>query len=107
MTNHEMIDKLTRALTVRGIPIPSNSTLLDEIENAKLAINNQRRVAYDADILPIHNSVWVELCIEAISKYGAEGETSHSENGVGRDYDNASPYSDATLNKIIPRIGVI
>ena len=107
MTNEEILEKVHTALTSREMMIPSEATLKHEIENARLAINIQRRVKADTAILPEHVSVWVELCIEAISKYGAEGETSHSENGIGRGYDNASPYSMATLSKIIPRIGVI
>ena len=107
MDNEKMLIKLQQALTSREMMIPDTDTMMDEIENARLAINIQRRVKADTAILPEHVSVWVELCVEAISKYGAEGETSHSENGIGRGYDNASPYSIATLSKIIPRIGVI
>lgn len=107
MGNEEIFRKVKTALTSREMLIPSDEALRDEIENARLAINIQRRAPADTSILPEHLGVWVELCIEAISKYGAEGETSHSENGIGRGYDNASPYSMATLSKIIPRVGVI
>lgn len=104
--NNSLIARLERALLARDIELPSQETMKDEISNATNAINERRKVAYDTEILPTHEHILIELCIEAISKYGAEGETSHSENGIGRNYDNASPYSQATLNKIIPRIGV-
>lgn len=107
MEDVKIQERLVRALKARGLEIPENSTLSDEINNAKLAVNNQRRVAHDTPIQPQHESILIELCIEAISKYGAEGETGHGENGISRSYDNASPYSEATLNKIIPRLGLI
>ena len=101
-----MLERLTRSLIARDIFVPEEQTLLDELDNAKLAINIQRRVLSTTEVPPLYESVWIELCIEAISKYGAEGEDSHSENGIVRSYDNASPYSNTTLNKIIPRIGI-
>lgn len=104
--NNSLIARLERALLSRDIELPNTETMEDEIENAKMAINDRRKVAFDTPILPTHEHILIELCIEAISKYGAEGEESHSENGISRSYDNASPYSQATLYKIIPRIGV-
>lgn len=105
MENEELKDKLKLALTSKGIDMPSEEMLDMEIEDAKLAINNRRGVEGDSEILPGHIGILIELCVESISKYGAEGEMSHGENGISRVYDNASRYSNATLYKIIPRMG--
>jgi len=42
-----------------------------------------------------------EIAIEMFNKMGAEGETSHGENGISRTYD-ASDVSKSLLDKIIP-----
>ena len=41
-----------------------------------------------------------------ISKRGAEGETSHSENGVSRSYASAG-VSEELLREITPKVGVV
>ena len=50
----------------------------------------------------IYAGIIIQLAISSISKYGAEGETSHSEGGVSRSYDNASNYPLSLTRKIIP-----
>lgn len=105
VNDNSLLSRLKRALVARDIVLPTDEILLDEISNATFAINERRKVKYDSEISIGHEHILIELCIEAISKYGAEGETSHSESGIGRAYDNASPYSQATLNKILPNIG--
>jgi hypothetical protein len=40
------------------------------------------------------------------NKRGAEGETSHSENGVSRTYSSAS-VSEELLREITPKAGVV
>ena len=42
------------------------------------------------------------MCVHAISKYGAEGESAHSENGINRTYSGADDYPKEILMKIIP-----
>lgn len=75
-----------------------------QLEIAKDFINERRRYT-PTELEPIEDrwlSLQVLMTVEALSKEGAEGEKGHSDNGVGRTYDNASPYSDALINRIIP-----
>lgn len=44
-----------------------------------------------------------ELAVVLISKRGAEGETSHSENGITRQYSSESEL----LNRVVPYVAVI
>lgn len=48
----------------------------------------------------------IEIAAYLLNKRGAEGEISHSENGISRTYGNAS-VPDDMLNKIIPSVGVL
>ena len=47
----------------------------------------------------------IEIATFLYNRLGAEGEISHSENGVSRNYENAH-IPDSMLNTIIP-LGVI
>jgi hypothetical protein len=47
-----------------------------------------------------------EIAAYLINKRGAEGETSHSENGISRSYENAD-VPESMLNIIPPMVGVI
>ena len=44
----------------------------------------------------------IPLCISSIAKIGAEGETSHVENGVTRIYGSDGDYPKNLLGQIIP-----
>lgn len=75
-----------------------------ELEMAAETINDIRGYTptEDQPIEDKHLGLQVLLTVEALSKYGAEGEKSHSDNGVSRVYENGSPYSTALLSRIIP-----
>lgn len=47
-----------------------------------------------------------EIAAYLLNKRGAEGETSHSENGISRSYENAD-IPESMLNVITPYCGVI
>lgn len=75
-----------------------------ELEMAAETINDIRGYT-STEERPIEDKylgLQVLLTVEALSKYGAEGEKSHSDNGVSRVYENGSPYSTALLSRIIP-----
>lgn len=75
-----------------------------ELEMAAEVINDIRGYI-PTDDNPIEDrylGLQVLMTVEALSKYGAEGEKSHSDNGVSRVYENGSPYSTSLLNRIIP-----
>lgn len=48
----------------------------------------------------------VEIAVCLYNKIGAEGETSHSENGISRLYENAD-VPESLLNGVVPFVGTI
>lgn len=55
---------------------------------------------------PRWDSWLVSAAVELYSKRGAEGQTSHSENGISRSYE-AGDISSSLANKVTPVAGVI
>lgn len=105
MTYEQFIEQQL-PLIVGDFPNFSEEKIANEIDKARNAINLRRRFTPTEDIPvePQYYHVLIQLTIEALSKIGAEGQTSHSENGVGRVYDNASLYSQSTLGMIVPKV---
>ena len=77
--------------------------IYDEIENAFEAINSRRHFTPTPSILieDKYINLAYELCIVSMVKEGAEGEKSHSENGINRTY-NGSDYPEDMLKRIVP-----
>ena len=46
----------------------------------------------------------IPFCISAIAKIGAEGQISHTENGVSRSYGSSMDYPRELVQQIIPLI---
>lgn len=85
-------------------PDANDANIELQLEMAKEFIND-RRGFIPSDEMPIEDkylNLQVLMTVEALSKQGAEGEKSHSDNGVNRSYENGSPYSDTLMNRIIP-----
>lgn len=99
-----MIEKLSRKLKSRNINYTNREDLEDEIYDAIDAVNERRR--FDATPqTPFeikYCSLIVKLALASITKYGAEGETAHSENGISRTYDNSSNYPESLMSTIVP-----
>lgn len=99
-----MIDVLRRKVKARNITYTSEDDLKDEIIEAIQAVNERRRFE-PTSLIPFekkYTSLIVKLALSSITKYGAEGEKAHSENGITRTYDNASEYPESLLSRIIP-----
>lgn len=77
--------------------------IYDEISNAFEAINSRRHFNPTPLILieDKYKNLAYQLCIASMVKEGAEGETSHSENGISRGYDS-SDYPESMLSRIVP-----
>ena len=123
----EMIDRLRARLTDNGVA-PSDAILSDCLENAKNAILSRRFPYGDwpvRDVVEVDpntgeetvvgTETYVEdryldlqyrLAIEIYNRLGAEGEVSHSENGISRSWDG-SWASSQLLNEIVPFAGVV
>lgn len=105
--NNENIKRLAitlkRKATARGFEI-TNDDAVDEVIDAISAVNERRRfIPTDKELYETkYDGLIVRLAICAISKYGAEGQTSHSENGISRGYEKGSSYPLSMLQEIVP-----
>lgn len=104
--NDELIklkQKLQRRLKKLGVNF-NEDDVSDEIEDAINFVNNRRDFVSTSDCLyeKKFSSIIVELALNAIIKYGAEGEISHSENGIGRSYENGIKYPYSLISQIPP-----
>lgn len=98
-----LVSRLISKLEAKGLSV-NETDAVDEIQNALLEYYNDRHYTptEEKPYEEIYSGIIIQLAISAISKYGAEGETSHSEGGVSRSYDNASDYPLSLTRKIIP-----
>lgn len=106
MGKDDTLFRLKAVLKDKNFQIPSDLTLQQEIENAIGVINRCRRFTPTEDKpydLKYKNLI-IPMCVYAISKYGAEGELSHSENGISRTYSSAVDYPKELLSQITPLI---
>lgn len=55
---------------------------------------------------PKYETLQCEIAAYLLNKRGAEGETSHSENGISRSYENAD-VPESLMSVVIPYCGVI
>ncbi len=85
----------------------------DEVLSTYLLLAGRKIIArafpYDTDIAEVPTRYELNQCEIAaylLNKRGAEGQTSHSENGISRSYENADVPS-SMLKSIVPYCGVI
>lgn len=101
------VEKLTmlRAMVGDG---DSDEVLLTYLTLAGRKIIN-RAYPYDneVDVVPRrYGYLQCEIAAYMLNKRGAEGETSHSENGVSRGYESAD-VPESLMGQIVPFIGVM
>ena len=98
-------DEKMAALKLRIAPDTASDDLLSELLNQAGAIVLNRRFPFgypDSSEVPSqYERVQVSIALELFSKMGAEGETSHSENGISRTYE-AGDVSPSLLKQIMP-----
>ena len=77
-----------------------------EVNRAIKEINRCRRFTQTNEkiIDPKYEDMIIPLAITSFAKIGAEGQTSHSENGVVRNYTSGGDYPKDMLDEIIPLI---
>ena len=69
----------------------------------------KRAYPYDDTVEEVprrHSVLQCEIAQYLLNKRGAEGETSHSENGVSRTYENAD-VPESLMSEVIVRVGVL
>lgn len=99
-----MQDNLRIKCENRGLTYVTEDDITDEINFAIFAVNNRRRfeATPSTPFETQYENLIVQLALASITKMGAEGQTSHGENGISRNYDNAGNYPEALLSMIVP-----
>ena len=95
-------------LKIRITENTSDEELEDILESAKAVILS-RRFPFGTppeDIEPRYKDLQIRIAVEMFNKMGAEGQLSHSENGISRSYSSAS-VSEELLREITPKGGVV
>ncbi len=85
----------------------SEELLLAYLEDARSIVLNRRYpfgYPENIEVEPKYETVQVAIAIELYSKQGAEGEVSHSENGISRNYESSS-VSPSLIRMIVPKVG--
>ena len=95
--------KLTKLRLMVGANESEDSLLLMYLTDAERAILNRLYPMDDTPhTVPVrYESRQVEIAAYLYNKRGAEGETSHDENGISRSYENGS-IPTSMLSDIIP-----
>lgn len=106
MTVNELKDKLQDKLEARGFDNVDVEDISDEVERAIKQINRCRHFepTEEKPFDPKYEDMIIPLALTAFAKIGAEGQTSHSENGVIRSYTSGGDYPKDMLEEIIPLI---
>ena len=68
-----------------------------------------RAYPYDTEVTEVptrYDFLQCEIAAYLLNKRGAEGQTSHSENGISRSYESAD-VPESMLGSVTPMVGVI
>ena len=100
---NKLQNKLMRKAKRIGLDV-TDEDISDEIMDAINFVNNRRGFVSTSSCLyeERFSSIIVDLALNALTRYGAEGETSHSENGIGRSYENGSKYPYSLIMQVPP-----
>lgn len=85
----------------------------DDVLSTYLKVAGKKIIAraypYDDTVTEVsekYDTLQCEIAAYLLNKRGAEGQTSHSENGITRYYENADVPS-SMLRIVVPHVGVI
>jgi hypothetical protein len=103
MTNAEKMVALATALA----PDTATDEVLDGMlaDAEALVLNRMYPFGYpdDAVVPSRYERIQIQLTVELYSKRGAEGQISHSENGISRTWAEES----ALLKRVMPHVGSV
>ena len=98
-------------LTVLKAMVGSSDS--DEVLSSFLLLAGRKIIAraypYDSSVTEVptqYDYLQCEIAAYLLNKRGAEGQTSHSENGITRSYENADVPS-SMMKIVTPHVGVI
>lgn len=106
MINLSLLSTLKAVLQARDLGNFDDGYLQFEINQAIAEINRCRRFTPTKDKIydDKYEYLIIPMCVASISKIGAEGQTSHSENGIQRTYGSSMDYPKELVQQIIPLI---
>lgn len=92
--------------TIQGVTSSDDTVYEEEVKQAIATINRCRRFNASEEVLydEKYEDLIIPLCESSLAKVGAEGQTSHSENGIVRGYGNDGKYPSSILRTIRPLI---
>ena len=82
------------------------STLIEQAEGIVLNRRYPFGSPEGATVPTQYEHIQLQIAVELYSKMGAEGQTSHNENGVSRTYESAD-VSKSLLARITPLVGSV
>ena len=104
-TIQELVDDTKDVLEFYGAEIPTSDTVIElEVKSAIGVINRCRRFTPTSEKLydEVYEDKIVPLAVTGFLKAGAEGEVTHTENGIIRQYGSGDKYPKDMLSDIIP-----
>ena len=92
--------------TNQGVTTNDDTVYEEEVKQAIATINRCRRFKPNGSVLydEKYEDLIIPLGESSLAKVGAEGQTSHSENGIVRGYGNDGKYPSSILKTIRPLI---
>lgn len=105
-TISELVTTLKSVLTARDFDTFDDTYLAYEVQRAIGEINRCRNFTPTQDILydVKYEYLIVPFCVYALSKIGAEGQITHTENGISRQYSSSMDYPKDLILQIVPLI---
>lgn len=106
MTENEKLARLTVLISPETA---SDDLLLYLLEQAEGIILNRRYpfgVPEGATLSAFHQQIQIRVAVELFGKMGAEGQTTHDENGIKRTWE-AGDVSPSLLKTIVPVCGSV
>jgi len=104
MTDNEKLVVLKRMTGERSVAVLS--TYLSLARSVVLSHAYPYGYGEDEEIPEKYDSIQIEIAVYMLNKRGAEGEVSHSENGVSRTYEDGD-IPPTLLRRITPMAGVL
>ena len=101
--------KIQELKTLLSPDIPSDEELIALLTLTKGAILNRRYPfgwVYGEEVPQKYEYLQLIMCVQLYNKKGAEGQTSHGENGITRTYE-VGDIPESLLKQIIPVAGSV
>lgn len=102
-------EKLARFAVLISPDTASDDLLTYLLEQAEGIVLNKRYPFGSPEGTTVearYEHIQLQIAVELYSKMGAEGQTSHNENGVNRSYE-AADVSPSLLKRIVPLVGSV